>query len=225
MGRSKGPAARRRPVNLAGILTLAEKDQLATLANNIIHKMERQISCQFTLPKNMPSSRGSHSADDTNSEWSHSSTDVGSLDPTSQLMGKEIYNSPPPVQHPCNNTISTKPSHIRALSDNGTLCNGDDSIMTSQLTELKKEVLYLFGKWQSAVLTRVGELEVNAEAGPLVAVPIRGGIGIGGRGRGGADRGGRNARGLAHGQDGGGSHGAKGRFVSNPGRSLFLNFR
>lgn len=164
----------RRPIDLTGTISVAEKNDLNTLVNAISEKMHRDISNIFDSPPLAPI-KGEHG----HHHWLS----------LSLIHCKE--NRPPTSQpHPSgrgDGSKAYKQAHQIVEKE-------ENEAMTPQLGELKKETLIFFRKWQTAVLTRLRDLNVSETAAPPANPRGRGrGFRGGGRGRGG--RGGRNVRG------------------------------
>ncbi|KAM0258277.1 hypothetical protein ACHAQJ_003919 [Trichoderma viride] len=170
-GRGGGNHSQRRPVDLTGILSVAEKNDLATLVNAITERMARDISNIFDSPPVAPiqSDHGHHhwlllplSHQKQNKTASHS------------LMGMKRIGASKPYDK------------TREIIE-----KEEKESMTPQLRELKKEALIFFRKWQTIVLQRVRDIAVNDQPGPQPNTRGRGrGMRGAPRGRGGGGRGG-----------------------------------
>jgi hypothetical protein len=172
-GRGGGNHSQRRPVDLTGILSVAEKNDLATLANAITERMARDISNIFDSPPVAPiqSDHGHHhwlllplSHQKQNKPASHS------------IMGMKRIGSSKPYDK------------TREIIE-----KEEKEAMTPQLRELKKEALIFFRKWQAIVLQRIRDIAVNDQPGPQPNTRGRG------RGMRGAPRGGRGGGGRGGG--------------------------
>ncbi|KAL9489527.1 hypothetical protein ACSS6W_001804 [Trichoderma asperelloides] len=170
-GRGGGNHSQRRPVDLTGILSIAEKNDLVTLVNAITERMARDISNIFDSPPVAPiqSDHGHH-------HWLllplHHQKD--NKPATHSLMGMKRIGSSKTFDRP-HETIEKE----------------EKEAMTPQLRELKKEALIFFRKWQNIVLQRVRDIAVSDH--PVSQLNTRGrGRGMRGmpRGRGGVGRGG-----------------------------------
>lgn len=177
-GRGGGQQAPRRPIDLTGTISIAEKNDLNLLVNAITEKLARDISNIFDSPPLTPieNEHGHH-------HWLSLSI----------LHCKEKENRPPSsLSQPSLNGGASKP-YIQAHQ---IIEKEEKEAMTPQLRELKKETLVVFRKWQAAILARLRDVVVNDI--PTAPVNLRGSRGRGyrggGRGRGG--RGGSNARGT-----------------------------
>ena len=167
----------RRPVDLTGCISQAEKNDLTTLVNAITEKMHNDISIIFDSPPVSPvlAEKGHH-------HWLwlpllHRDENKENI-PTSSRM----------FQRGTGNPVPYKKAHSIIKKE-------EKEAMTPQLGELKKEALAFFRKWQTAVLQRIRDINVSD---PQAAQGnsrgrgrglIRGGT----RGRGG--RGGKTGRG------------------------------
>lgn len=176
----------RRPIDLTGALSAAERNDLTTLVNAITEKLHKDISSIFDSPPVTPvdSGHGHH-------HW------------LSLPLLHRKENKPPSshmVQANSDGSKSFKKTHQIIEKE-------EQEAMTPQLRELKKEALIFFRKWQALVLQRMRDISINdpqvAQGGPRGrGRGFRGGRGEF-RGRGGGGRGGRIGRGgltLATGQ-------------------------
>lgn len=173
-GRGGSTHGQRRPVDLTGILSIAEKNDLVTLVNAITERMARDISNIFDSPPVAPI-QSDH--DHHHHHWlllplhhhqkQHKST-------SHSLMGIKQIGSSKPFDK--THDIIEKE---------------EKEAMTPQLRELKKEALIFFRKWQGIVLQRVRDIAVSDQPGPQLSIRGRG-RGMRGmpRGRGGGGRGG-----------------------------------
>ncbi|EHK49042.1 hypothetical protein TRIATDRAFT_163579, partial [Trichoderma atroviride IMI 206040] len=164
----------RRPVDLTGILSIAEKNDLVTLVNAITERMARDISNIFDSPPVAPL-QSDH--DHHHHHWLLLSLHHQKQHkPTSHsLMGIKRIGSSKPFDK--THDIIEKE---------------EKEAMTPQLRELKKEALIFFRKWQTIVLQRVRDIAVSDQPGPQLSIRGRGrgirgmprGRGVGGRGGG-----------------------------------------
>lgn len=155
MGRGRNPGPSRRGVDLTGIITFAEKEDLITLISRITEKIARQIGDAFDSPPPTPSDSESSAAN----AWVTISVPIENL---------SLENSPRDLQEtdettqvaasggPSHGTLSLSPS-MSSITHNG---------LEPQLGELKKELFVMFKKWQSTVLQRVRDIRVAADAHP-----------------------------------------------------------
>ncbi|KAH7157105.1 hypothetical protein EDB81DRAFT_929316 [Dactylonectria macrodidyma] len=139
-GRGGSQQPVRRPVDLTGIISIAERNDLATLINAITEKIHNGISITFDSPPVTPIQ------DDFNQHhWLSLSL------PNSTPNGQASHVS-------LNNTGQAAP-------DSGCKSETDDKkgseAMVPQLQELRKEAIVFFRKWQSAVLHRVRDISVT----------------------------------------------------------------
>lgn len=172
-GRSGGQQAPRRPIDLTGTMSVAEKNDLNTLVNAITEQMLKNISNIFDSPPLSPvqNEQGHH-------HWLSLSI----------LHCKE--NKPPK---------SSSKEHVRGdgpkayIQAHEIIEKEEKKAMTPQLGELKKEAVVVFRKWQAALLTRLRDIHVAETT--TTQSNIRGrGRGYRGSARGRGGRGGRNVR-------------------------------
>jgi hypothetical protein len=174
-GRSQGPS--RRGVDLAGIISPTDREDLITLVSRITEKMIRQIGDSFDSP---PPAKPSSGALDGNSAAAIPvpGEDKGSTNDQHGATGRII-------------TIRDLTTGLAQQEPN----TSTSTCSVAQLNELKKEVLVAFKKWQSTVIQRVRDIRVagfspNEHSDGQVFYPgnrgFRGGRGgfRGGRGRG-----------------------------------------
>jgi hypothetical protein len=196
MARSRaGPP--RRVVDLKGILSTGQRDDLATLVLRILDKIGHQITDAFD---------------------SHPVTPVETKNPNHgwialQLQGRENDGFPnrplSPLgvaNKPNNGNASAAPPSSgrkgRPLSKAHQIIEKEEQeAMTPQLQELKKELSVVYKKWQMFVTNRIRDVKVTEEAQPgrrgedgASAVAGRGGR-WGNRGGRGDGRGGGRGRG------------------------------
>lgn len=137
----RGGQPTRRPVDMTGVISIAERNDLATLMNAITEKLHNNISVVFDSPPVTPVL-----GELGNNTWL-------SLSPQS---GKENIdpNVPSQLKRPLENS---KPYSKPSLSND----NDDDESITPQLQELRKEALVFFRKWQACILQRLRDMNVN----------------------------------------------------------------
>ncbi|KAK5997039.1 putative membrane protein C6F6.13c [Cladobotryum mycophilum] len=134
-----GSHAPRRPVDLTGIISAAEKNDLVNLVTAITEKMGRDISDIFDSPPITPIQ-----GDRDHNHW------------LMLPLINDKENQPSPLQK-MNKANAAKP-----LNKNPPIVEKEDKdAMTPQLRELKKEALLFFRKWQSNVLQRIRDIVVN----------------------------------------------------------------
>lgn len=179
-GRGGSQQPPRRLVDLTGVISLAEKNDLITLVNAITEKMHNDISAIFDSPPVTP----------LKTEHGHihwlSLPLLHRRDKKSQVT-HEILGDDSKAYNKTHNIIEKEEAEA----------------MTPQLRELKKEALTFFSKWQTIALLRIRDInviELSENDGQMR------GRGRGGRGapRGRGGRGGRACRGtltLAIGMD------------------------
>lgn len=169
-----GHPAQRKPIDLTGTISLAEKNDLVTLITAVTEKMIRDISNGFDSPQVSPVEQeddvenhfhclflGLHHHHLRRAEKSGHSTGFSN------------------VQKP----LSYKKTHEIIEKE-------EKSSVSSQLGELKKEALAYFAKWQTSVIQRFKDIHVSAVPEPTSGRG-RGGRGAArGRGTRGAPRGG-----------------------------------
>ncbi|KAF5018444.1 hypothetical protein F66182_9573 [Fusarium sp. NRRL 66182] len=176
MGRGgRGSPVPRRPVDLTGILSVAEKNDLATLITAITEKLHNDISVIFDSPPVTPTL--GDLGDIGHHHWLALSLQTNGKENVrtrTSSQGKSTFKASQPA---------TKPAHPVDKHDK------EDEAFTPQLRELKKEALIFFRKWQSIFLQRLRDISVTETTGPQANIR--------GRGRGSARgaRGGRTARG------------------------------
>ncbi|CAM1503862.1 Fc.00g014530.m01.CDS01 [Cosmosporella sp. VM-42] len=172
-GRGGGQQQPRRPVDLTGVITAAERNDLATLVNAITEKIHNGISSIFDSPPVTPVQieHGHH-------HWLSLS-----------LMHRKENR---PSSLPSQNNKSGQPSKTYAKTHQ-IIEKEEKEAMTPQLRELKKEALVFFRKWQTNVLQRIRDVNVNDPNSPQGSF----------RGRGRGFRGARGARGGRGGRGGG----------------------
>lgn len=166
----------RRPVDLTGIISIAERNDLITLVSAITERMHANISNVFDSPPITPIEDGH-----------------GHLHWLSLSLSQLKENKPP-------NSLSqlsiTDSDESNPQKPTGKVVEKEEGeAMTPQLRELKREALLYFRKWQAAVLQRLRDMSVTE--------PTTFNTGSRGRGRGyrGGFRG-RGSRGSAPGRGG-----------------------
>ena len=151
MGRGRNPGPSRRGVDLTGIITFAEKEDLTTLVSRITEKMLRQIGDVFDSNPPVPSDMvSSH----TNT-WVTVSIPTGTLGFDDNCQGLSEGVGLTEVVATGDLDYGTRPT----LSPTPSLPGASQT----QLSELKNELLAIFKKWQSTVMQRVRDLRVVAE--------------------------------------------------------------
>lgn len=174
--RSGGQHAARRPVDLTGIISVAERNDFITLVNAITENMLKDMSDMFDSPPIRP----------VQGEPEHHNWMSLSLLPH-QESNKE--NFPGSSTENCRDRLAGSDS-TTYNSTHDIVKKEESDAMTPQLRELKKEALSFFRKWQSLVLQRLREISINDAA----SCPN------GSRGRGRATRGPRGGRGIRGGR-------------------------
>lgn len=170
----------KRPIDLTGKLSLAEKNDYNTLVSAITDKLLNNISSIFDSPP---------------------------VSPVESAHGFHHWLSLPLIHRKENKPSLPASQAVKAggLSETYTMAHQiiekeEKEAMTPQLKELKKDALTFFRKWQGNVLTRLRELKVNDPNAEQEASR--------GRGRGRGARGGRGPRGGRGGRGGGRGGGA-----------------
>lgn len=140
-GRGGGHHSQRRAVDLTGIISSAEKNDLETLVKAITDRIARDISNIFDSPPVVPI-QGDH--------------------------GHHHWLLLPLLHHKQNRSASHSFMGLRHVNSSKTFDKAREIIekeekvaMTPQLRELKKEALNFFGKWQAIVMQRLQEVAVN----------------------------------------------------------------
>ncbi|KAL6698979.1 hypothetical protein J3F84DRAFT_405879 [Trichoderma pleuroticola] len=140
-GRGGGNHSQRRVVDLTGIISLAEKNDLETLVKAITDRIARDISNIFDSPPVVPI-QGDH--------------------------GHHHWLLLPLLHHKQNKSASHSFMGLRHANPSNPYDKAREIIekeekvaMTPQLRELKKEALNFFEKWQSAFMQRIKDIAVN----------------------------------------------------------------
>ncbi|KAM0348428.1 hypothetical protein ACHAPU_004401 [Fusarium lateritium] len=185
MGRGgRGTPVPRRPVDLTGILSVAERNDLTTLITAITEKLHNDISVIFDSPPVTPTL--GDVGDIGHHHW---------LALSIQTNGKENIN---PQSRSLEKGVTKVPIASQPSVDTPEQAEKENSeTATPQLRELKKEALTFFRKWQSIFLQRLRDISVSESTTSQSNMR--------GRGRGNARgvRGGRVARGGRGGARGG----------------------
>ncbi|UNI20094.1 hypothetical protein JDV02_006218 [Purpureocillium takamizusanense] len=183
-GRGGGHAPFRRPVDLTGIISAAERNDLITLANAITEKMHSDISRVFDSPK-------VSTVDDNGEKNPFQSILVvfrrheGN---TSDNLG--VAEQSPAIPGGDGSKTYSKVHEIVEKEEK--------QAMTPQLGELRREALMFFRKWQHVITQRIREIAVTEPTGHMPGGGTRGRGGRGSRG-GGRARGARGGAGLGRG--------------------------
>lgn len=136
----RGGPPPRRPIDMTGVLSIAERNDLATLMNAITEKLHNNISVVFDSPPVTPV--------------------LGQLGhntwlPRSPQDGKENVDPKAPSQ---SKPAPTPKLFMKPTSNDG---NEIDMAIAPQLQELRKEALVFFRKWQTSILQRLRDMHVN----------------------------------------------------------------
>lgn len=177
-GRGGSHGASRRPVDLTGAISAAERNDLSTLVNAITDRMNNGISNIFDSPPVSPVQDEFHQH-----HWLSLS-----------LKDRQDKENRSPSLRQTNGSAASK----AAIDDHLATEHSNADGITPQLQELRKEALVSFRRWQALVITRLREISVN-DAGVNNQLAFRG------RGRG--FRGVRGTRGAVRGGRGGGRGG------------------
>lgn len=203
----RGSPVPRRPVDLTGVISIAEKNDLTTLITAITEKLHNDISVIFDSPPVTPT------LGDLGDIGHHHCLAL-----SLKTNGKE--NVKPRAPSKCK-PVAKVPQKAADTSQSQDKENSESSM--PQLRELKKEALIFFRKWQSIFLQRLRDISVMESNGSQSHSRGRG------RGTARAVRGGRVARGgRGAGRGGGGNGGvesltlATGRLTKVPWRVAFL---
>lgn len=143
-----GHQVQKRPVDLTGIISVTEKNDIITLVNSIMDKMSDEIYDLFDIPKPVGEKLGNleNELRCLSLDTSHpSQTHTGNGRPTSSSSSNRVSKKPPKT----NDATS-------------------DLSIDNQLGELQKEAIAFFGKWQASVVQRLAELSVSEQ--PLTEV-------------------------------------------------------
>ncbi|KAG5971401.1 hypothetical protein E4U56_006810 [Claviceps arundinis] len=171
--RGSGHQTARLPVDLTGIISSAEKNDLITLVNAITETMHRDMSNMFDSP---PVRTICEETEQDHWLSLPLRRRRGSNKENLSVLGKfreSLNGSPSATYEKAHRTIEKE----------------ENEAMTPQLRELKKEALLYFRKWQGSVLQRLREIIVNE------SVPYASGSRTRRRGVRGGNRGGRSDRG------------------------------
>lgn len=179
--RGNGHQTPRRPVDLTGILSLAEKNDFVTLVNAITENMHRDVSNMFDSPPVRPI-RGQ-------TEQHHWLSLPLLHRRESNKENESTLNTFRGNGQGPSSTTYEKTHQIIEREEN--------EAMTPQLRELKKEALAYFKKWQGNVLQRLREINVNDSVSCVSGSRARGRGARGGYRAGRSGRGGRGGRGGA----------------------------
>lgn len=150
MGRGRNPGPSRRGVDLTGIISFAEKEDLAILVSRITEKMIRQMGEVFDSSTPIPSGPGAPSAN----TWVTISIPM-------ERLGKD---DKPDIKSESNEaaggTSLDTADHYTKTILSPALNMPITTQCQSQLSELKKELFAVFKKWQGVVLQRVRDIRV-----------------------------------------------------------------
>ena len=179
-GRGGHPHPPRRPVDLTGAISQAEKNDLVTVVNAITEKMHNDISKIFDSPPVSPVS-----TDQGHHHWL-------SLPLLHRKDATEDKENMPPSSYPLQQIGEGSASYRNAHK---IIEKEEKEAMTPQLRELKKEALAFFRKWQAVILQRIRDISISDPQSAQGGFRGRGrGVPRAGiRGRGG--RGGKTGRG------------------------------
>lgn len=175
--RGNGHQTARRPVDLTGIISPAEKNDFITLVNAITENMHRDLSNMFDSPPVRPI-RG----EIEQHHWLSLPLLRRRGSNKENVLALDAFRN---NSHGLSTTTYKKAHQIIEKEEN--------EAMTPQLRELKKEALAYLRKWQSSVLQRLREINVNDSIPHVSGSRTRGRGGARGGYR--AGRGGRGGRG------------------------------
>ncbi|KEY70100.1 hypothetical protein S7711_09098 [Stachybotrys chartarum IBT 7711] len=154
--RNGGHHASRRPIDLTGTISLAEKNDLVTLVNAITEKMLNDISSIFDSPPITPI-QGYHG----HHHWLS----------LSLLTHKGNKENTPPTTYPGK---STQGDGSKSYSKTHHIIEKEEKeAMTPQLQELKKEAVTFYQKWQTLFLNRIRELSVQEQPAQTNGPPFQ----------------------------------------------------
>ena len=152
MGRARSAGPSRRSVDLTGIISLAEKEDLIILVARITENMTRQIGEVFDCSTPTPSDPG----------CSNANTWIDISIPLEKLKLKDDCENPA-----TDKEQTVLPAETSRSGTGSTFCSTQNisniahKTPPCQLSELKKELLVIFRKWQSIVLQRVRDIRVT----------------------------------------------------------------
>jgi hypothetical protein len=174
--RGSGNQIVRRPVDLTGILSVAEKNDFIFLVNAITEDMLKNLSNMFDSPPVRPA-LGEYEQ----RHWLSLPLLRHGDDNKENLLNDHAFSG---IAKETSSTTYAKPHQIVQVEAN--------KDMAPRLGELKKEALGFFKKWQLNVLQRLKEINVNDLTSSTSVSRSRG---RGSRGGYRASRGGRGGRG------------------------------
>jgi hypothetical protein len=161
-GRGGSHSTTRRPIDLTGAISVAERNDLSTLINAITERMNSGISNIFDSPPVSPVEDEFHQH-----HWLSLS-----------LKDREEKE---------NRNHTSRPVGSAHLTPDQTNPEG----ITPQLQELRKEALVSFRRWQAAVIQRLRDISIKETGDGQSSFRGRGRGARGVRGNRGAARGGR----------------------------------
>ncbi|KAM5384302.1 hypothetical protein ACJZ2D_001607 [Fusarium nematophilum] len=174
-----GSMAPRRPVDLTGVLSVAERNDFVTLITAITETLHNNISLIFDSPPVTPVL--GDSGDTGHHHWLSFSLQNGKEN--IQPRASSQVHKPAQAYQPSKKTTEATDKE-------------DPETITPQLKELKKEALIFFRKWQAIVVQRFRDISVMDTNTPQANVRGRG------RGSPRGMRGGRASRGARGGRGG-----------------------
>ncbi|POR38124.1 Putative membrane protein C6F6.13c [Tolypocladium paradoxum] len=183
-GRGGNHQSFRRPADLTGVMSVAERNDLTTLVTAITEKMHNDISSIFDSPAVTP----------VLGEQEHHH--CLSLALFRRLEDSKENKLPPPLPPSQPKAAAFGDGSKTYKKAHQIVEKEETEAMTPQLSELKKEALLFFRKWQNGIIQRIREININDTPPPQGNPRGRGARGSRGGSRGrGARGGGRNARG------------------------------
>ncbi|XP_044724537.1 uncharacterized protein HRG_02433 [Hirsutella rhossiliensis] len=170
--RGSGHQSFRRPVDLTGVISIAERNDLTTLVSAITDKMHNDVSAIFDSPPVATL----HAGREHHTHWLSFAIfgcHAGDKDMKASAA--------PSSQHEVAGDGSKSFAKAHEIVE-----KEEAEAMTPQLRELKKEALVFFRKWQNTVIQRTREIHIHETPAALGNPRGRGGRGPRGgfRGRG-----------------------------------------
>lgn len=146
--RGSGHQPSRRPVDLTGVISIAERNDLNTLVSAITDKMHNDVSAIFDSPPVGPL----HGEHEHHTRW------LSFAIFACHAGDKDMKASASPPSQPKAASDDSKTYATRA---HDIVEKEEAEAMTPQLRELKKEALVFFRKWQNTVLQRTREIYIQ----------------------------------------------------------------
>lgn len=149
-GRGGSQNAPHRPVDLTGIISVAERNDLATLINSITERMHRDMVDIFDSPPVTPIQDDHHGQNPY--YWL--------LLPRHHEKENAVPKAPSTITVQVDDVRTNNKVHHVIEKEQKEQKDQEDSV-TSQLGELKKETSAFFRKWQANVLQRIKDVHVS----------------------------------------------------------------